>query len=41
MPDLYFNEQSTHSEESTSDKENFRSNILLPFQFEPEQKNLW
>ena len=32
------NEESDYSEENTSDDEDFRSTILQPFQFEPEQK---
>ena len=36
--DLYFNEESDYSVESTSDSENFRPTILHAFQFEPEQK---
>ena len=38
MSDLYFNAESDYSEENTSDNEHFRSTILQPFQFEPEQK---
>ena len=38
MSDLYFNEESDYSEENTSDNEDFRSTILQPVQFEPEQK---
>ena len=38
MSDLYLNEESDYSEENTSDNEDFRSTILQPFQFEPEQK---
>ena len=34
-----FNEESDFSEEKTSHKEDFRSTILQPFQFETEQKN--
>ena len=42
MSDLYFNEESGYSEENISEIEDFRSTILQPFQFEPEQKkNLW
>ena len=33
-----FNEDSDFSEKKTSDKEDFRSTIFQPFQFEPEQK---
>ena len=36
MSDLYFRED--YSEENTSDNKEFRSTILQPFQFEPEQK---
>ena len=39
MSGLHFNEESDYSEENTSDIEDFRSIILQPFQFEPEQKN--
>ena len=36
------NEESDYSEENASDDEDFRSTILQPFQFEPEQKkNVW
>ena len=38
ISDLYFSEKSDYSEENISDNENFRSTILQPFQFEPEQK---
>ena len=38
MSHLYFSEESDHSEENTCDNEVFRSTILQPFQFEPEQK---
>ena len=38
MSDLYFNDESDYSEENTSDNENFRSTVLQPFQFNPEQK---
>ena len=38
MSDLYFNEENDQSEETTSDNEDFRSTILQPFQFKPEQK---
>ena len=38
MSDLYFNEESDFSEESTFENEIFRSTILQPFQFEPEQR---
>ena len=38
MSYLYFNEESDYSEEYTCDNEVFRSTILQPFQFEPEQK---
>ena len=38
MYDLYFSEECDYSEENTSDNEGFRSTILQPFQFEPEQK---
>ena len=38
MSDLYFNEESDYFEGNTSDNEAFRSTILQPFQFEPEQK---
>ena len=38
MSDLYFNEESDYSQENTSKDEDFRSTILQPFQFEPEQK---
>ena len=40
MSELHFNKESDYSEKNTSDNENFRSTILQPFQFEPEnQKN--
>ena len=35
---LYFTEESDYSEENTSDNKYFRSTILQPFLFEPEQK---
>ena len=38
MSDLCFSEENDYSEENTSDNEDFRSTILQPFQFEPEQK---
>ena len=38
MSDLYFNEESDYSEENTSGNEDFRTIILQPFQFEPEQE---
>ena len=38
MYDLHFSEECDYSEENTSDNEGFRSTILQPFQFEPEQK---
>ena len=38
MSHLYFNEESGYSEENTYDNEVFRSTILQPFQFKPEQK---
>ena len=38
MSNLYFSEESDYSEENTSDNNDFRSTILQPFQFEPEQK---
>ena len=38
MSELYFNDESDNSEENTSDNEDFRSTILQPFQFEPEQE---
>ena len=38
MSHLYFNEESDYSEVSKCDNEVFRSTILQPFQFEPEQK---
>ena len=38
MSDLYFNEDSDYSEGNTSDNEDFRSTILQPFKFEPEQE---
>ena len=42
MSDLYFNKESDYSEKNTNDNEVFRSTILQPFQFEPEQKeNVW
>ena len=34
----YFNEEIGYSEENTSDNEDFRSTVLQPLQFEPEQK---
>ena len=40
MSDLYFNEESDYSEQNTSDNEDFRSTILQPFKFEPEQKKM-
>ena len=41
MPDLYFNEENDYSEENTKENEDFRSTILQPFVFEPEQKSKW
>ena len=38
MSSLYFNEGNNYSEENTCDNKVFRSTILQPFQFEPEQK---
>ena len=38
ISDLYFNEESDYSEESTSSNEVFHSTILQKFYFEPEQK---
>ena len=38
MSDLYFNEESDYSQENTIGNEDFRSAVLQPFQFEPEQK---
>ena len=38
ISDLYFNEETDHSEENASDNENFCSTILQLFQFEPQQK---
>ena len=38
LSDLYYNEQRDYSVENTSDNEEFHSNILQPFQFEPELK---
>ena len=38
ISDLYFNEESDHSEENTSDNEDFCSSILQPFQFDFVQK---
>ena len=38
MLNLYFNEENDYSEENTSENEDFRSAILQPFLFEPEQK---
>ena len=38
LSDLYYNEQRDCSVENTSDNEEFHSNILQPFQFEPELK---
>ena len=38
MSDLYFNEENDCSEENTSGNEDFRSIILQPFLFDPEQK---
>ena len=35
------NEKSDYSEENASDNEDFHSTILLPFQFEPEQKKIY
>ena len=40
MSDLYFNKESKYSEEKSNDNEDFHSNILQPFQFEPEQKKM-
>ena len=37
MPDLCFNKESDCSEENIRGNKNFRSAILQPFQFEPEQ----
>ena len=38
MSDLSLKEESACSEKNTSDNEDFRTTILQPFQFEPEQK---
>ena len=38
MSHLYFNEENDYSDENTCDNEVFRSSILQPVQFEPEQK---
>ena len=38
MSDSYFNNESDYSEENASDSEDFDSNYLQPFQFEPEKK---
>ena len=38
MSDSYFNNESNYSEENASDSEDFHSNYLQPFQFEPEKK---
>ena len=40
MSDLYQNEESDYCGENTSDDEDFRSTILQPFQFQPEQKSV-
>ena len=38
MSDLYVNEENDYSEQNTSENQDFRSAILQPFLFEPEQK---
>ena len=40
MSDLYFNEESDYSEKNTCVNKVFRSTILQPFQFAPEQKKM-
>ena len=40
MSDLYFNEESDYSEKNKCVNKVFRSTILQPFQFAPEQKKM-
>ena len=41
VSDSYFNEEIGYSEENTSDNEDFRSTVLQPLRFEPEENNFW
>ena len=41
ISDLYFSKESDYSEEYTGDNESFHSITLQPFQFEPEQEQMW
>ena len=41
ISDLYFSKVSDYSEEYTGDNESFHSITLQPFQFEPEQEQMW
>ena len=41
MSYLCVNRESDYSEENTGDKEDLRSTILEPFQFEPEQNKTY